>query len=249
MRSSPASGRSARPSSSLRARRIGSDGHRERQEGDERPGSVTRARPDGERDPHEGEAIEQAGPAPSETYGQGLFPRLGVRCDVAQVVGLEQSRRQQAHGHSGPEPNPSRAIGEQVAGQTRCEWGVLDVGRARGGHEPEEDEDEELAEAEIAVGAGTSGVAPSGDGRRRRPSGTSHHVTRGRQDQAGHSGDRRRRSRAAILTCAHRGQLAGHEPDRSDPVLVRAPHPVGVVIDVVGPDLDAESDRAKRGAR
>ena len=51
------------------------------------------------------------------------------------------------------------------------------------------------------------------------------------------------------LDLAHRGQLAGDEADRPDPVLVGAPHPVGVVVDVVRADLDTERHHQGQDAR
>ena len=108
------------------------------------------------------EAVEQAGPPPSEAHGQRLLSGLRVRGDVAQIVGLEQRRGQQAHGHPRPEDEPPVVpIGEQVPGRSHDERSVLHVRRTRRGHETEEDEDEQLTEAEVSVRSGTPRVGPS----------------------------------------------------------------------------------------
>ena len=48
--------------------------------------------------------------------------------------------------------------------------------------------------------------------------------------------------RAASLTWRTVASLPGHQPDRAHPVLVGAAHAVRVVVDVVGADLNAQSD-------
>ena len=134
-------------------------------EGQHRPRAGScRATPMESATPKQGEAVEQPGPAPPEAYGECLLARLGVRCDVAQVVGLQESGGQQTDGHPGPEHEPPvEVVDEEVSGQRDDERRVLDVGRARRGHETEEDEDEQLAEAEVAVGPRSAGVGPPRD--------------------------------------------------------------------------------------
>jgi hypothetical protein len=68
-----------------------------------------------------------------------------------------------------------------------------------------------------------------------------HHVTRMASPRPANAATPKAIS-AASLTCRTVASLPGHEPDRPDPVLVGPAHPVGVVVDVVGPDLHAERD-------
>ena len=125
---------------------------------------------------------------------------------------------------------------------------MLDIGGASRGHQPKENEDEELTQTEVAVGLRATGVPPSGQSAQQshRDEPPTHG---GRQDQAGHRGDTKGDERGD-LDGAHRGQPARHQPDRPDPHFIGAAYPVGIVVDVVGPDLNEEGDdqRAERVA-
>ncbi len=147
------------------------------------------------------------------------------------------ARKTDGHPHPEREP-PVELVDVEVAGQRDEERSMLDVGRTRRGHEAEEDKDEELAETEVAVGPRTAGVAPSRDA---ADEADRHEPPR----HAGGQAQARQRRHAEGDQCRDlhlpdRCQLSGHEPDRAHPLLVGAPDPVGVVVDVVRPDLNAE---------
>ena len=156
-----------------------------------------------------------------------------------QVVGLQERGREQSHGHPSPEREPPvEAVGEEAAGQRDDERGVLHIGGARRGDEAKEDEDEQFPEAEVPVGAGATRVGPPRD--------AAHQTERdepprdaGRQPEARCSGNPEGDERSE-LDLPHRGELAGHEPDRADPVLIRPANPVRIVVDVVRADLDPQ---------
>ena len=166
-----------------------------------------------------------------------------------QIVRLQKGGSQQPDGHPGPQYEPPViGVGEEVPGHRDDERGVLHIGRARCGHETEEDEDEELAEAEIPVRSGASRVGPPRDAadeaERDEPPGDA-----GRQPQACQSSDTEGDQRGD-LDLADGRQLACHQPDGADPVLVRPAYPVRIVVDEVGADLDAQShDQRQNGVQ
>ena len=98
---------------------------------------------------------------------------------------------------------------------------MLDVGRARGRHQPEEHKDERLAETEIAIGFLGPPVYAHPAMAQSSPQGNEPQVTLA-ADQAGSAGHREGHE-SSHLDLAHRGQLAGHEPHQYHPVLVGAP--------------------------
>jgi hypothetical protein len=216
-------------------------GHRKRQQGEERPAPVMLQDADRGRRRGEGGDVEIPGPNPAEPDGDRLLARFPVRLDVAQVVGLEERRRQQADGHAHPEGEGPR---EWEAEDRERTDRALDVGRAGGGHQPEEDEDQHLAEAEVAVGVLASGIGPTRqpaeEADRNEPVGDPDG-----QDESGHARHSEGR-KGGKLHLSHRRQLAGDETDRADANLVGAAHAIGVVVDVVGADLQAERDHQRQ---
>ena len=123
---------------------------------------------------------------------------------------------------------------------------VLHVGRSRRGHQAEEDEDEDLAQSEVAVRMLPARVRPTGQAAeqadRDEPPGDADG-----QHEAGHGRDSERHERGD-LHLSDRGQLPRHKTNRADPHLIGPPHAVGVVVDVVGPDLQPEChDQGQHG--
>ena len=117
---------------------------------------------------------------------------------------------------------------------------VLGEGGAHGRDEAEVDHDEEFAESEVSVGLGATGVEPprghgthsQGDEDPRRAN------AQGQSRQGGHGEEEERRA----LDRALRNQPRSRQAKRSDASLVGSAHAVGVVIGVVGPDLQGEGD-------
>ena len=115
--------------------------------------------------------------------------------------------------------------------------------------EPEEHEDEHLAQPGVPVGPRAAGVEPTGeDGggadERELPARRRAQRETERRPRSANDDDR------GALHRARRRQLLADETHRADAHVVGAADPVGVVVDVVRPDLHAERDhRARRAAR
>ena len=209
---------------------------------DQRPRPVAaRATPMDSADAHQGDSSRAARPVcrPRRT-ARVFLPDVRVGLDVAQVVGLQAAPPPAARRARPPRARTTSRRGRR-RGVRPARPGTARAARRPSRRSPPARRRRRRRARRIRGSrrAADHPCRPSPRGRTRRPSGMNHQVTRAARLRPASPATPKAMS-AAILTCRTVASLPGHEADRADPVLVGAPHPVGVVVDVVRADLDAQ---------